>query len=220
MIRNIYVYCEGSTEEAFVNRVLAPYLAYSQIYCTPIVCKSGGKHQKTYRGGILSYEKIKHELILLCKQHQHEAVTTLLDFYGMPTETPGIDHQETDIYTKIQTIERIIEEDIGMPNLNFHFNLHEFEGLLFSLPEAFEMITEPEIVKKISQIRNDFDNPEYIDHGRDTAPSKRILQLIPSYAKVRYGTELSEYIGIERMRKECPHFDRWIREIAETPEKI
>ena len=217
MSKNVYVYCEGQTEESFVNRVLAPYLAYQGICCTPIICTTSRKNhgQQKFRGGAQSYERIKYELTLLCKQHRNEWVTTLFDYYGMPSDTPEINNQNPDLYARISTIEQAIEKDIGLPNLFFHFSVHEFEGLLFSRPEAFELIADPVIVEEIRQIRTDFQNPEFINNSYETAPSKRLFALIPSYAKIRYGTELSEYIGIEAICSECPHFQKWVQTIIE-----
>ena len=217
MNRNVYVYCEGQTEESFVNRVLSPYLALQGIFCKPIICTTKTKKhgQLKFRGGAQSYGRIKHELTLHCKQHHNEWVTTLFDYYGMPAETPKIDNQTPDLYQRIDRIERAIEKDIDMPNLYFHFNVHEFEGLLFSRPEAFELIAEADVVEKIRKIRDDFPNPEYINNNYETAPSKRLQALIPNYAKIRHGTELSEYIGIETLRSECPHFQQWVQMIIE-----
>lgn len=214
-MKNVYIYCEGPSEESFVNNILTPFFAPMQIYTIPIICKTSNKHHQKFKGGILSYEKIKNELRILCKEHQHEFVTTFIDYYGMPHETPGLHIQADDLYEHIHMVEQCIQDDVGMGNLDFHFSLHEFEGLLFSQPEAFELITGPEIVEQIKLIRIEFENPEYINNDPETAPSKRILKLIPNYAKVRYGTELSELIGLERMRSECPHFNRWIKTIMD-----
>ena len=41
-MKNVYIYCEGQTEEAFVNNVLRPYFANMEIWVYPIVCSLSG----------------------------------------------------------------------------------------------------------------------------------------------------------------------------------
>ena len=54
-----YIYCEGQTEEAFINEALAPYLSQFMIFVTPIVCTTKRTTSTKYRGGATSYDKIK-----------------------------------------------------------------------------------------------------------------------------------------------------------------
>ena len=52
----IYVYCEGQTEETFINEVLAPYVFYNAgLSLMPIVCETKRTPQKKYKGGIVDY---------------------------------------------------------------------------------------------------------------------------------------------------------------------
>lgn len=48
------------------------------------------------------------------------------------------------------------------------------------------------------------------------APSKRIAAVCPSYNKVIDGVQAAASIGIETIRRECPHFRDWI-ETLEGP---
>ena len=34
------------------------------------------------------YAKLKNELMILCKSHPHEYITTMFDYYAMPSDTP------------------------------------------------------------------------------------------------------------------------------------
>ncbi len=51
-----------------------------------------------------------------------------------------------------------------------------------------------------------------INDGETTAPSKRIIQFIPSYkgAKVSVAPLMVEKIGLPTIRSQCPHFDEWL----------
>ena len=55
-------------------------------------------------------------------------------------------------------------------------------------------------------------NPEQINDGDDTAPSKRIIRVIPQYKneKATAGPYVANKIGLPRLRRECPHFNQWM----------
>ncbi len=53
-------------------------------------------------------------------------------------------------------------------------------------------------------------NPELIDGGATTAPSKRILKEIPEYDKVTDGVEVAGKIGLPLLRQKCRHFEEWL----------
>lgn len=162
--------------------------------------------------------KIKSELSILCKSHSNEFITTMFDYYAMPSNTPGIDNQDPDIIKRIEAIEATVDSDIGMRNCSFHFMLHEFEGILFSNPASFNLIADESTVDKVQAIRDSFPTPEHINNSPETAPSKRLEQLIPGYAKVRNGSILSKDMGIDTIIRECPHFREWIKQIAKQAE--
>jgi len=140
-------------------------------------------------------------------------LTTMFDYYGMPDNTPGIQDISGNLYEKVTRIERAIEKDIDMPNLFFNLIVHEFEGLLFTEISAFQDITDNATVTRLQKIKDGFDSPEHINNSIDTAPSKRIELLIPSYAKVLNGTIISERIGIDAIVEQCQHFRDWVIKI-------
>ncbi|MCD7813572.1 MAG: DUF4276 family protein [Lachnospiraceae bacterium] len=213
-MKNVYIYCEGPTEESFVNELLYPYFFNLGIYVFPIVCTSKRTSEIKLRGGVSTFGKIRKELTMLCKSHPHEYVTTMFDYYAMPAETPEIRFQDADIFNRTDHVEEAIEKELALPNLKFHFMLHEFEGILFSRPESFLMIADERTVDAIRKIRDAFPTPEHINNSYETAPSRRLSQIIPGYAKIRHGTILSKDMGIDVIMEQCPHFRKWIREIA------
>ena len=217
-MKNVYIYCEGQTEESFINKILQSYFLGMGINVIPIICTTKRISTGKYKGGATNYEKIKNELIILCKSHPNEYITTMFDYYAMPGNTPGIDHRDVDLIKRVESIEAEINSDIGMRNCFFHFMLHEFEGILFSNPVSFRLIADERAVEKIQEVRNSFPTPEHINDSPVTAPSKRIKQIIPNYAKVRNGAILSEDMGIDVILRECPHFRDWIKQIADLTE--
>ena len=53
-------------------------------------------------------------------------------------------------------------------------------------------------------------NPELINDGHDTAPSKRILEQIPAYKKATAGVTVTEKTGLSTLRAKCKHFHEWL----------
>ena len=64
--------------------------------------------------------------------------------------------------------------------------------------------------------RDAFPTPEHINNSIETAPSKRILHLIPNYSKTRQGVLIAKNIGIDRMFSECKHFAAWVEKIRKA----
>ena len=214
-MKQVFIYCEGQTEEGFINNVLSPYFAQMEIYVTPIIHKTKRTPTGAYKGGVSRYEAIRRELEILC-QTPNVLVTTMFDYYQMPTDTPAIDSKEPDIYKRMEIIETAVNQDIGHPNLMFHLMLHEFETLLYSEPKAFSLIAKDSTVSAIQKIRDAFPTPEHINNSIETAPSKRILHLIPNYSKTRQGVLIAKNIGIDRMFSECKHFAAWVEKIRKA----
>lgn len=211
-MKNVFIYCEGQTEESFVNAVLYPYFANMNIYVIPIIHKTKRTPTKSYKGGVMDYKPIKDELIMLCK-NPNIFVTTMFDYYGMPGNTPSINHTDTNLYNRIEYIENAITNDIGCSNLAFNLVVHEFEGLLFSDTHAFSAIANDKAVDKLQAMREEAETPEHINNSVNTAPSKRIESVISNYTKVRQGIIVAKNIGIDKVLSECKHFADWISKI-------
>lgn len=202
MVR-LMIYCEGETEETFVNNILIPQLSGLGVYASAHPCR-----------GVSKYNRIKKDITALCRDFKDGYVTTMLDYYGLPSDTPGIDRKDRDIYSMIDGIENDIGSDIGKKNFIPNLMLHEFEALLFSCPECFEYCgLDDRAINYLKNIVEDFDTPEHINNNPNTAPSKRILALYGGYSKPIDGYNIAKNIGLNRMRSECRHFDAWIRKL-------
>ena len=94
--------------------------------------------------------------------------------------------------------------------------MHEFEALLFSDCERFGRgIGRPNLAASFQGIRDDFACPEEIDDSPETAPSKRVESLVPRYEKPLLGTLAALEIGLDVMRRDCPHFGAWLAHLEE-----
>lgn len=204
----VHVFCEGQTEEAFVKDLLRPHFERVEIWLYPIVVKTGPRG----RGGVVSYHQIKQQVEIVCKKDHASWVTTMLDFYGLPKDFPSKTNGNSMI--RAASIERAFQIDVGQRNFIANILRHEFEGLLFSQPDAFgQWFDDTDIIKDLQAIRNSFASPEHINDNQATAPSKRILKLCNGYQKVSHGALIAIDIGLDTIRRECPHFDTWIKRI-------
>jgi hypothetical protein len=68
----------------------------------------------------------------------------------------------------------------------------------------------------LKAVRGKVQSPEEIDDGPETAPSKRILQVLPRFSKSSDGPAAAREIGLELMRQECPHFARWLTRLEQV----
>jgi hypothetical protein len=128
MIR-VHVFCEGQTEETFVNEVLKDHFSTIEIWLTPILIRTSKQGQ----GGAVSYGKIKRQIENKCKEDQSAWITTLLDFYGLPSDFPGMKTSHNNSLEKVQTILSEFKRDIDQLNFIPNLVLHEFEGLLYGI---------------------------------------------------------------------------------------
>jgi hypothetical protein len=152
----------------------------------------------------------------------------MIDFYGLGRGFPGTPPPAhlTNIQ-KVEHIERAVKDDICgripdfRPDVRLipYLSLHEYEGLLFSDPDALaQALTQPNLAHRFHQIRNHFPTPEDIDDSPETAPSKRILAIHSAYRKVIQGTLAARAVGVDRVRRECPHFRNWIEQLEALPD--
>jgi len=208
----VYVVVEGQTEESFVTNLLAEVLWPRQVYLTPIVL-----------GGRTSYSRVKRDAIRILKQDRTAFCSTMLDLYGLGPGFPGMPLPlHTPNLEKVRRVEAAVKDDIchavphSRPDVRFlpYLQLHEYEGLLFSDAPAFAAaIRQPHLTRPFQTIRASFQTPEDINDDANTAPSKRVLQAYPSYSKVIDGTLAARAVGIETMRRECPHFHEWLERL-------
>ena len=116
---------------------------------------------------------------------------------------------------KVQTIERKIRETEGYDEEFFfpYIELHEFESMILSDVAKLEEAYFEYDLKALKECVKVQSNPELINDGEETAPSKRILNCINCFDKANVGVDVLEKIGIERIAGKCSHFAEWIKRI-------
>ncbi|HEY7545786.1 MAG TPA: DUF4276 family protein [Blastocatellia bacterium] len=211
---------EGQTEETFVRDMLRDHFAARQVYISARRVETGRDRRqgRIYRGGMTGYERAKRDIERWLNEDQRAHLTTMFDLYGLPDDFPNLTaaRRQSDPYQKVRLIEEGMAADIRSRRFIPYVQLHEYEGLLFSRLEAIDEVMSLYARSKLNDlrgIRNQFNTPEEINDGATTAPSKRLIELYPSYDKVAFGVLISKRIGLETIRQECPHFNEWMSRI-------
>jgi len=110
-------------------------------------------------------------------------------------------------------IEARLGDDIGCQRFIPYIQLHEFEALILADPGKldWEFLEHDAAIRSLVNLMKD-QQPEEIDDGKETAPSKRIVAVIPEYEgrKASAGPIVAEKIGLKVLRDRCPHFDQWL----------
>lgn len=216
MVR-LNITAEGFSEERFVADVIRPHLLNFNVYTDVRKVLTNRKLRK--RGGIVEYAKFKNDVLQWIKESPDCYHSTFIDLYGLTTDFPG--HATTkhlQPYSRVAEIERLIAEDIDFRQFIPYIQLHEYESLLFA--DASEMgkwlglynSLPTNCFAKIRASAPD-GNPELINEGTKTAPSKRILKICDTYDKVNDGILILKEIGLSVLRTECKHFNEWLTKL-------
>ena len=205
MIR-VCIICEGLTEVEFVNRCLEPYLRPSGVsaYGTVLKAKSG-----RHRGGRVTVGRLAENISF--HYSAADRVTTLVDFYGF-RDRKGRSRAELEaaILAGVARSTKGYDPRFVLP----YVQMYEFEGLLFTEPQAFEEVLDGwnDYTKRaLEAVAQDFTSPEEINDSPETAPSKRILRIFEgAYSKTEHGPDIAESIGMDAIRAKCPAFNEWV----------
>jgi uncharacterized protein (DUF2164 family) len=218
MIRAIYIICEGQTEEEFVNTILRPYFYSQQIYdVRPILMATS----KGHKGGDVKYDRLKHNIDKLLKRETDILVTTFIDFFRLVNDFPKFGEAQV-IQNKIKRVdflEQALAEVIDNSRFIPYIQLHEFEGLLFAAKDGFEFLPDLKQtnLNKLLLAVEEKENPEELNDGELTAPSKRLEQLIPGFDKNKpfYGGVIAEVNTINVVLDRCLRFKTWVETLIE-----
>ncbi len=209
----VLILAEGETERLFVRDILAPHLLPATIYPEVTVIPTRKVADGTdFKGGIVRYEKIKGLLRRLLYDSNAAMITTLFDYYGLPDDFPK--PQRGSCYERVNTLENSVKQDFSDTRLHPFFFLHEFEAMMFVSPDELVGITNSaDHLPEMQTIKSTYHSPEEINDHPDTAPSRRIKQLIPSYRKTAHGLSIIQNVGLDSIRVECPHFNEWLTKL-------
>ena len=220
------IHCEGPTEKNFTDIVLAPHL-YGVGYTEVSARLVGVQRENARRGGIRSWTETRRGIISQLRRDASLIVSTMVDYYGLPADGPQAwpGRAEAKFLTFPQRaahVENAIRSDVialmgdGFDPARFvpYVMMHEFEAMLFSnCARLAQAISRPDLSERFQEIRDAFNTPEEIDDSPETAPSRRITDLVPEYQKPLDGTAAAGAIGLAVIRRECQHFGQWLAQL-------
>ena len=212
---------EGQTEETFVNVILRPHLAQTNIWADARCVLTSRRGGVEYRGGFRAYAQPRQDIISWLREDQSDDArfTTAFDLYGLPSDFPGYGdaRRTSDPYAKVRVLETALRDDIEDWRFIPYLQLHEYEALLFSEPDQLvaQFANRQSEISNLRAVADAAGNPELINEGPDTAPSKRIIAEVPEYKgrKASAGPIVAGQIGLGNLRARCRHFSEWIDQL-------
>lgn len=211
----VFIVVEGQTEEKVVKVLLDPHLAAIGVFVFPIIVATSrerGSGRKNKGGN--GWSHWRNDLLQLSRQH-HGAdvrITTLLDLYGLDSDFPEYAKLPADVDTvaRAERLEAAMKKAVDDRRFMPYIQRHEVEALvLVDLDPLADIV---EAGNGVAALRADIAGlePEAVNEGPETAPSKRLKRFVPEYRKTLHGPLVLEAIGLPRLRAACPRFDRWV----------
>lgn len=174
---------EGHTEDRFVKDILNPIYDEHRIFLTPVLLTTKTVRSGTdFKGGIVKYSSFRKQVLRLLKDKQ-AVVTTLIDYYGLPQDFPGMrDLPATASRKQVQYIQEALKDDLERPpNFRPFIMLHEFEAMLYSSQDVLPNLlsARPEKTRCFVSICQECATPEDINNNPQQSPSHRIYKIFP-----------------------------------------
>lgn len=214
-MRPIAIVVEGQSEKAFVDAVLQPHLGY-QTPLTAIVVQTSRPASGGKRAGGGRWKNYRSQILRLVHQPHWSLVTTMIDFYGLPSDMPDpfcdLPHRQRDC---VRAQARAIEQDIGATRFLPYLVLHEFEALVIAAGSTQDSVLGSAALTDHFRgcLREYGGDAELIDGDVRTAPSKRIKQATGTYNKVRDGLAILQSSGLDAVLPQCAGFARWVERL-------
>lgn len=215
MIRRGLILVEGQSEERFVKEVLGPHLLLLGLQLTPTllttkVVKSG----PNFKGGISHFKRFDDDMRrLLHGAGRDGIVTTMLDYYRLPTDFPGMADRpsKSDPVARVSHVEKAISDYYNDRRLIPFLALHEFEAWIFSCSDTLPTVmAQPHLQPQFAAVCNQDAMPEQINERPNQNPASRIAAIFPAFRKTLHGPTALMRIGLPLVRQRCPHFDAWV----------
>jgi hypothetical protein len=215
-VRSLYLLAEGQTEYEVIDAVVQPHLEAVgfQVRKSIIVTRraAGGPAR---RGGVSTWRKLQAEIRRVLRDPSIDVMTTVVDYYGLPADVPGMaarpDGGPSD---RVSFVEAAVAAAIGDGRFVPHFVLHELETwVLAAATQLGALVGDGRLAARLGKVVSGHGGPEQVDDGPSTAPSKRIIELFPGFDKTFDGPLAIADLGLDELRKACPHADSWLRHL-------
>lgn len=205
----LLVLAEGDSEELFVEKILSPHLQPLGVFAraTCVVSKRLASGKKFTGGNLWPNVRLSLQPLLA---DSDAWVTTLLDFYGLPDDFPGLSGLPSlpgSASDAVRHVEGALSATMGRPARFIPFIvLHEFEAWYFANPiKVAEFFGTPSVAETMEQASREAGGPENINQGKETHPSKRLERYMawgfarPARSPCCKRLALTQYAGLVRI---------------------
>jgi uncharacterized protein DUF4276/AAA domain-containing protein len=217
---NILIGPNGAGKSNLISFVLAYHFGEHNVTVDVRAVETSRHRGRIHRGGFLDYQRANRDLERWMREDRNDDAffTTMFDLYALPENFPCYaEARHLPPLTRVTALETAFHAEIEHLRFIPYIQLHEFEALLLADPEKFDwaFIEHENSIRQLIQLVSTFESPELIDDDPITAPSKRIIRLIPEYAgqKSSAGPLIAAKIGLPGIRAKCPHFDSRLQRI-------
>lgn len=219
----LIVVVEGQSENGFFKKLLGEHLGMLDIDLhIPIIGTGKGKGGLKFR----SFAQVCEELHDFLADRRRPYVTTFFDYYGLPTGSRlgwdfvplaksrgGVDAIEVALHDGVRKVAGPLS-DRFIP----YIQLHELEALYFAEPPVLaDVLERADLAPRFTAIVEACRGCENINDSPNTAPSKRIQEMCPTYIKGRssaaHAPRLGARLSIDTLRSACPRFGTWLARI-------
>lgn len=211
--RRVHLLLEGPTEERVVVGLFQPFLeslGWAVTLSTLITRRS--RAGAAYRGGLSTWAKLHGELKALLQDSSITVLTTVIDYYGFPSDAPGMaDRPAGSAYDRVQHVEAAVAYAVGDHRFVPHLSLHETEAWVYAAAVPLgDLLGAPRLAGVLQREASSVGGPELVNDGPSTAPSKRLVSHWPRYSKLLHGPPALSGLGVVALREQCPHLDQWL----------
>lgn len=231
-MRQLNIFCEGQTEQLFCRQVLQPHLFPQGEGVIHTLAVGEKNHHHLYGLGTKrKYQGAKgvRQFILNTINRRRGGnvyFTTFFDLYALPNDFPGktaCKRNAANPTPYVVALEAAFRQDINNHRFIPNLLLHEYETILFADPDKFRVSFQncDEEIEELKSIAASVRSIEHINDGKESAPSKRIIDV---FGEDRYrgmktaaGPDIASAIGLPTIRAACPHFDGWLRQLETIP---
>lgn len=168
-MNRMHVLVEGPTEQVLFDQLFAPYwescgwLVSSSIVKTARL-RAGGH----VRGGVSRWSKLETELRRLLRGSHFQVLTTMIDYYGAPADTPGMsDRPEHGTPAeRVCHVEDAIKRHFMDERLIPHLTLHETEAWVFAASSQLARLAgDPSLHRRLQRESDTAGGPEGVNDG-------------------------------------------------------
>jgi len=192
----LHIVVEGQSEKEFVDEVLTPELYQYEIISDARCVATSRKAGRKYSGGGISrsYIRLINDLISWIKEDRNADArfTMMIDFYRLAPDFPGYEEsrKQKTVQDQVKILETRFFEEINDYRFIPYIQIHEFASIYPNRQAQIQQLID---------IRSQFNSPEEINQGIETAPSKRIKAILPEYDKKIAGSLIALEVGLKKI---------------------